>query len=62
MSNRCIEFLPFMLQVIDIPSKKVEGWALPDMPPVLTDILISMDDKYLYFSNWVHGDVRYFDR
>ena len=29
------------------------------MPPVLTDILISMDDKYLYFSNWVHGDVRY---
>ena len=56
------KFSPFMLQVIDIPSKKVEGWALPDMPPVLTDILISMDDKYLYFSNWVHGDVRYFNR
>lgn len=48
-------------KVIDIPSKKVEGWALPDMPPVLTDILISMDDKYLYFSNWVHGDVRQYD-
>jgi len=26
-----------------------------------TDILISMDDKYLYFSNWVHGDVRQYD-
>lgn len=20
-----------------------------------------MDDKYLYFSNWVHGDVRQYD-
>ena len=27
----------------------VEGWALPRMPPLITDILISMDDKYLYF-------------
>ena len=27
----------------------------------MTDILISMDDKYLYFSNWVHGDVRQYD-
>lgn len=48
-------------KVIDQPSKQVEGWALPDMPPVLTDILLSMDDKYLYFSNWVHGDVRQYD-
>ena len=56
-SNDLTSYL--ILQVIDQPSKKVEGWALPDMPPVLTDILISMDDKYLYFSNWVHGDVRY---
>ena len=31
------------------------------MPGVMTDILISMDDKYLYFSNWVHGDVRQYD-
>ena len=28
---------------------------------MMTDILISMDDKYLYFSNWVHGDVRQYD-
>merc|ERR1712241_1410284 len=48
-------------KVIEQPAKKVEGWALPDMPPVLTDILLSMDDKYLYFSNWVHGDVRQYD-
>jgi len=48
-------------KVIDIPSKKVDGWILPDMPGVMTDILISMDDKYLYFSNWVHGDIRQYD-
>lgn len=28
---------------------------------VITDILISMDDKFLYFSNWVHGDIRQYD-
>ena len=48
-------------KVIDIPNKKVDGWILPEMPGVMTDILISMDDKYLYFSNWVHGDVRQYD-
>ena len=48
-------------KVIDIPSKKVEGWMLPDMPGVMTDILISMDDRYLYTSNWVHGDIRQYD-
>jgi len=48
-------------KVIDIPSKKVEGWVLPEMPAVLTDILISMDDKYLYLSCWVHGDLRQYD-
>ncbi|XP_076060123.1 methanethiol oxidase isoform X2 [Oratosquilla oratoria] len=48
-------------QVISIPSKKVTGWALPDMPGVMTDILISLDDRFLYFSNWVHGDLRQYD-
>jgi len=48
-------------KVVDIPAKTVEGWALPVMPPVLTDILLSMDDKYLYLSNWVHGDIRQYD-
>lgn len=28
---------------------------------MITDILISMDDKYLYFNNWLHGDVRQYD-
>ncbi|XP_037083756.1 methanethiol oxidase-like [Pollicipes pollicipes] len=48
-------------KVITIPPKKVEGWILEDMPGVMTDILISLDDRFLYFSNWVHGDVRQYD-
>eukprot|EP00887_Chlorella_sp_A99_P006032 scaffold22.g6032.t1 len=30
---------------------KVEGFVLPELPPLITDILISLDDKWLYFSN-----------
>jgi len=39
----------------------VHGWALPAMPGLITDILISLDDKFLYFSNWLQGDVRQYD-
>lgn len=28
---------------------------------LITDILISLDDRYLYFSNWLHGDIRQYD-
>ncbi|KAK8749338.1 hypothetical protein OTU49_015803, partial [Cherax quadricarinatus] len=48
-------------KVISIPPKKVEGWTLSEMPGVMTDILISLDDRFLYFSNWAHGDVRQYD-
>lgn len=48
-------------KVIDVPSKKVKNWMMPEMPGLITDILLSMDDKYLYFSNWVHGDIRQYD-
>ncbi|XP_012942235.1 methanethiol oxidase [Aplysia californica] len=47
--------------VIKIPPKKVEGWALPEMPGLITDILVSLDDRFLYFSNWLHGDIRQYD-
>merc|ERR1711962_720217 len=48
-------------KIISVPSVKVEGWALPDMPALITDILLSMDDKFLYFSNWLQGDIRQYD-
>jgi len=47
--------------VIKVPSKKVKNWVLPYMPGLITDVLISLDDRYLYFSNWLHGDVRQYD-
>ena len=27
----------------------------------LTDLVLSMDDRFLYFSNWLHGDLRQYD-
>ncbi|XP_065220851.1 methanethiol oxidase [Planococcus citri] len=48
-------------KAIDVPVKTVEGWFTPEFPGLITDILISMDDKYLYFSNWLHGDIRQYD-
>ncbi|TFI52518.1 selenium-binding protein [Mastigocladus laminosus UU774] len=47
-------------KVIDIPSLEVEGWPIP-VPSLITDILISMDDRFVYFSNWLHGDIRQYD-
>jgi selenium-binding protein 1 len=35
--------------VIEIGAKLVDGWMLPMMPSLITDILISLDDKFLYF-------------
>ena len=47
-------------KVIDV--KSIDNKILPvPMPGLITDILISMDDKYLYFSNWLHGDLRQYD-
>ncbi|XP_067328436.1 methanethiol oxidase-like [Anolis sagrei] len=48
-------------KVIQIPNKKVLGWIYPEMPGFLYDLLISMDDRFLYLSNWAHGDIRQYD-
>uniref|UniRef100_A0A6E8W491 Methanethiol oxidase n=1 Tax=Anopheles coluzzii TaxID=1518534 RepID=A0A6E8W491_ANOCL len=47
----------------DVPVKKVQGenGEIEMMGGMMTDILISLDDRYLYFSNWRHGDVRQYD-
>jgi methanethiol oxidase len=47
-------------KVIDVPSVEVEGWPIP-VPSLITDFVISMDDRYLYLSNWLHGDIRQYD-
>jgi len=46
--------------VIQVKPKEVKGWPFP-VPGLITDILISMDDRFLYFSNWLHGDIRQYD-
>ncbi|NXN76987.1 SBP1 oxidase, partial [Himantopus himantopus] len=43
-------------EVIRIPAKDVTGWIMPKMPAFTVDLVISMDDRYLYLSNWLHGD------
>lgn len=48
-------------KVIHIPPKKVKGWVLPEMQGLVSDILISLDDRFMYLSNWLHGDVRQYD-
>ena len=47
-------------KVIDVENIDVETFPVP-MPGLITDILVSMDDQYLYFSNWLHGDLRQYD-
>ncbi|MBV9280163.1 MAG: selenium-binding protein [Chloroflexi bacterium] len=39
---------------------ELPGWPIP-VPGLITDAAISMDDKYLYFTNWFHGDLRQYD-
>lgn len=52
----------FSLQVaITVPNLKVKNWILPEIPGLITDFLISLDDRFLYFSNWLHGDIRQYN-
>lgn len=47
-------------KVVDVPSVDLEGFPIP-VPSLITDLLISLDDRFLYFSNWLHGDIRQYD-
>lgn len=47
-------------KVIDIPAVEVEGWPIP-VPSLITDILLSMDDRFIYLSNWLHGNIQQYD-
>ncbi|KAL6009331.1 Selenocysteine insertion sequence-binding protein 2 [Asimina triloba] len=46
---------------ISVQPLKVRNWILPEMPGLITDFLIALDDRYLYFANWLHGDVRQYN-
>ncbi len=42
--------------MIEVENEELEGWPLPGgVPGLITDLVVSMDDRFLYFSNWLHG-------
>jgi selenium-binding protein 1 len=47
-------------KAIDFEAREHPDWDMP-VPPLVTDILVSMDDRYLYGSNWLHGEVWMYD-
>src|SRR5215212_3517465 len=48
--------------IVDVENVELEGWPLPGgVPGLITDIVLSMDDRFLYLSNWLHGDLRQYD-
>ena len=49
-------------QVVAVENVDLEGWPLPGgVPGLITDLVLSMDDRFLYFSDWLHGDLRQYD-
>jgi selenium-binding protein 1 len=55
-------------KVIEIPAEPADPDRLPDMlkgfsavPPLLSDIDLSLDDRYLYASCWGTGEMRQYD-
>ena len=47
-------------KVIEVEGKELKGWDFP-VPGLISDLIVSLDDRWLYFSNWLHGDVRQYD-
>lgn len=51
----------FSQVAISVKPLKVHNWIFPEMAGLITDFLISLDDRFLYFVNWLHGDVRQYN-
>ena len=47
-------------KIIDVENEPHPEWPIP-IPGVISVILLSMDYRFLYFCNWLHGDVRQYD-
>jgi selenium-binding protein 1 len=47
-------------KIIDVDNELHPEWPIP-VPGLISVILISMDDRFLYFCNWLHGDIRQYD-
>jgi methanethiol oxidase len=47
-------------KVVQVDPVETQSWPFP-VPGLITDLVLSMDDRFLYFSNWLHGDIRQYD-
>jgi selenium-binding protein 1 len=47
-------------KVIEVAPVEHAGWPFP-VPGLITDLVLSLDDRWLYFANWLHGDIRQYD-
>lgn len=47
-------------KVVQVDPVETTGWPFP-VPGLITDLVLSLDDRWLYFSNWLHGDIRQYD-
>jgi methanethiol oxidase len=45
-------------QAVAVKPVVVEGKPVPGL---ISDLVVSMDDRFLYFANWLQGDVRQYD-
>lgn len=47
-------------KVVQVDPLKVEGQPSP-VPGLITDLVLSLDDRWLYLACWLHGDIRQYD-
>ncbi|MEM7125413.1 MAG: selenium-binding family protein [Chloroflexota bacterium] len=47
-------------KIIDVENERHPEWPIP-LPGLISVILLSMDDRFLYLCNWLHGDIRQYD-
>lgn len=47
-------------KVVQVEPVETKGWPFA-VPGLITDLVLSLDDRFLYFSNWLHGDIRQYD-
>jgi selenium-binding protein 1 len=46
------------IELVAVKNEKFPGGAVPGL---ISDFVISMDDRFLYLSAWLHGEVRQYD-
>lgn len=47
-------------KVTQVEPVEIDDWDIP-VPGLITDLVVSMDDRWLYHSNWLQGDLRQYD-